>query len=236
MERTRYSRIAGMLAESGLVARGGFHPSADDLALGGDALLLDDGRPARAVIMVGNAGPAMWRVFQKQRPSGQDPLDRWSRESLERITARHDAKVVMPSDGPPFAPFQQWAMRAEPVFPSPIGLLIHPQWGLWHGYRGALLFAAPMSLPDRPASRNPCDSCVDRPCLSACPVGAFQGDRYLVDDCATYLQGPSGGPCMANGCLARHACPIGQNAFPGTDQAAFHMRAFTAARPGGAAG
>lgn len=228
MEGTQYGRIAAMLAESGLRARGGFHPDAED-----QAPALRDARPARTVIMVGNAGPAMWRVFRNQRPAGPDPLDRWSRDVLERVAAGRGAEVVMPSDGPPFAPFQRWAMRAEPVFPSPIGLLIHPEWGLWHGYRGALLFPEAMALPERVAGRNPCDSCADRPCLSACPVDAFREDGYLVDDCAAHLRAPGGEICMTRGCLARHACPIGQDVFAGADQAGFHMRAFEAARPGG---
>ena len=32
---------------------------------------------------------------------------------------------------------------------SPLGLLIHPDYGLWHGYRGALLFAATAHADDK---------------------------------------------------------------------------------------
>ena len=45
------------------------------------------------------------------------------------ISAR---SALFPFGGPPHFPFQQWARRAEPVHPSPIGLLIHPIYGLWH--------------------------------------------------------------------------------------------------------
>ncbi len=31
-------------------------------------------------------------------------------------------------------------MAAEGLKPSPLGLLMHPEYGLWHGYRGAILF------------------------------------------------------------------------------------------------
>lgn len=157
-----------------------------------------------------------------------EPLDRWSRAILETIAARHGAGVVMPSDGPPFAPFQRWAMRAEPVYPSPLGILIHPRWGLWHGYRGALVFAETLSPPPREALASPCESCADRPCLTACPVEAFTGTQYHVDACAEHVRGPNGTDCRTAGCRARRACPVGRDAGYGAEQSAFHMASFLA--------
>jgi ferredoxin len=64
------------------------------------------------------------------------------------------------------------------VFPSPIGLLVHPRWGLWHAWRGALAFPAPIDLPPLLQAPNPCTLC-PRPCLTggrqACPVGTPYG-------------------------------------------------------------
>jgi ferredoxin len=168
----------------------------------------------------------MWEAFTKAGLGGHDPLDRWSRRVLDTIATQLDASVVMPSDGPPFNPFQRWAMRAEPVHSSPLGILIHPRWGLWHGYRGALLFAEVLDLPDVEVLESPCVTCEAKPCLTTCPVGAFTGSEYRVEACATHLNSAAGTRCLTGGCLARHACPIGKDARPGSDQAAFHMRAF----------
>jgi len=220
-----YDAISHDLRESGLLARGGFSTRESDQAPD-----LRDGRAARTVIMVGNAGPSMWQAFSRKQPTDPDPLDRWSHAILERVAAQHDADVAMPSDGPPFAPFQRWAMRAEPVFPSPLGLLIHPTWGLWHGYRGALLFPMVIEVPRHEATESLCDHCENQPCLSACPVDAFQRNDYQVDACVAHLETPEGQICMTSGCRARHACPVGQSAFPGADQAGFHMRAFVSGR------
>lgn len=225
MGNSGYDAISDDLAESGLLARGGFLAREEDHAPN-----LRDGRRTRVVVMVGNAGSAMWEAFRRDAPLGPDPLDRWSRAVLERVAARHDADIVMPSDGPPFAPFQQWAMRAEPVFPSPLGLLIDPRWGLWHGYRGALLFARNLEVPKRETRVSPCEDCSERPCLSACPVNAFHPDVYRVQDCADHLKSMAGKECMETGCQARHACPVGQAAYPGAEQAEFHMRAFLSGR------
>ena len=99
---------------------------------------------------------------------------------LDDVARRFDATALYPSDGPPYLPFQRWAMKAEPVRSSPLGILIHPDYGLWHGYRGALAFAGALPLPPRDERASPCDDCADRPCLSTCPVAAFGEAGYDV--------------------------------------------------------
>ncbi|MDH3231263.1 MAG: hypothetical protein OEN55_15845 [Alphaproteobacteria bacterium] len=215
-----YDDIAAALSTHGLMARGAFHP--------GPA----DGAPAGAgtVLLAGNAGPAMWEAFAAEMPAGHDPLDAWCGAVLEDIAQRFEATALLPSDGPPYLPFQRWAMRAEDVYRSPLGILIDPRFGLWHGYRGALAFPGRLAPPPRAARANPCETCAGRPCLSACPVAAFGEDGYDVPACATHLRTPAGADCMALGCRARRACPVGRDHVYGAAQAAFHMRAFLAAR------
>lgn len=215
-----YDDIAAALAGYGLIARGAFHPQAADGAPAGAGTLL----------LAGNAGPAMWRAFAADMPAGPDPLDSWCAAALEAIAGRFGATVLLPSDGPPYLPFQRWAMRADDVFRSPLGILIHPEYGLWHGYRGALAFADRRELPPQPARDNPCESCAGRPCLSACPVEAYDEEGYDVPACAGHLRSDAGDDCMALGCRARRACPVGQDHAYEPAQAAFHMRAFLAAR------
>jgi hypothetical protein len=128
------------LAPSGLMLRGGFRPAPDDVAPEGVGTRL----------LVGNAGPALWQEFEQQRPEGPDPLDRWTAATIGPIALRFGASALYPFEGPPYWPFQRWAMRAEPVRPSPLGILIHPRHGLWHAYRAALAFPADdIPLPPR---------------------------------------------------------------------------------------
>ena len=98
-------------------------------------------------------------------------------------TASRERRVggasTRPMDRPIF-PFQRWAMKVEPVFPSPIGILIHPDYGLWHAYRAAICLHQAIPVPSRDDRPSPCDSCADKPCLSTCPVGAFSRDGYDV--------------------------------------------------------
>lgn len=222
--RQRYSEIEAIVAASGLMLRGGFHPRPAD-----GVPSLADGRVPGTVLMLGNAGPAMWRAFAaapELADGGRDPLDRWTRRSVCALAGPLGATPMFPFGGPPHLPFQRWAMRADCVAPSPIGLLIHPEHGLWHAYRAALGFAEALALPPRREEPSPCERCAERPCLRTCPVAAFSSAGYDVAACVRHIGSPPGADCMALGCRARRACPVGVGYAQAADQAAFHMLAF----------
>jgi hypothetical protein len=216
------------LLDSGLRPRGGFHPRADD-----GVPALADGRTTRTLVLAGALGDSLWPAFSASPEfidGAPHPLDRWSGRVLRAVAAVLGGTAILPSDGPPYAPFVAWAQRAEPVAPSPLGLLIHPDYGLWHAYRGALLLAEPLALPARGERASPCESCVERPCLAACPVGAFTGERFEVAACAAHLDTPAGEACYRSACLARAACPVGRSYAYDEAQAVFHMTAFRLSR------
>jgi hypothetical protein len=156
-----------------------------------------------------------------------DPLDRWSRRIIGSLAREWRAADIYPN-GPPWPPlsFQGLALRGEPVHRSPIGLLIHPAWGLWHAYRGALLMPDRLELPNVEDSVSPCDGCAARPCLSACPVNAFQPGGYDVAACVAHVRSAAGVDCRERGCRARNACPVAPGSRYGASQTRFHMRAF----------
>ena len=181
------------------------------------------------IALVGLAERRGWAAFSgspEAQDGAADPLDRWSRRVVDALAAGLGARALYPFGGPPHRPFQRWGRRAESMHVSPLGLLIHPVDGLWRGYRGALAFAERLAIPQLRASASPCETCVARPCLSACPVGAFASDGYDVLACAAHLSHSAGRACMAGGCLARRACPVGAERAHEPAQAAFHMRAF----------
>lgn len=210
------SALSGNLQKHGLILRGAF------LTQSGDTVP----ETVKTVALVGNAGPALWSHFRVERRDEENPLDAWTKRIVNRVAADLGATAAYPSDGPPYHPFQQWAMRSEPVYPSPIGLLIHPQYGLWHAYRAAILFPEKLELTPPEARPNPCDTCIDKPCLSTCPVNAFSAAGYDVPACAAHLSRPEGKDCMTLGCRARRACPVGRDYHYPDGQAEFHMRAF----------
>lgn len=185
---------------------------------------------ARFVILIGNAGPDMFRRFARERAPSTETMDDWTEHAVGHLARNLDAIAVYPFRMDPPYPFLTWARRAGAGHVSPLGLNIHPIYGLWHAYRAALLFPVAFDLPKQANNPSPCDGCAARPCLTACPVSAFDGSRYDVSACAGHTATPLGSDCMSRGCLARHACPVGQTYAYEPPQAQFHMQAFLAAR------
>jgi ferredoxin len=212
MSVTDYAAITAELAPHGLLPRGGFHT------------LAYDGLDGETVVLVGHAGPAMFRAFAAARRDVENPLDYWSREVIGAVATRLGAVALYPFEKP-LRPFQQWGVRAESLHQSPIGVSIHPEWGLWHGWRGALLFRDRLELPRRAERPSPCDACADKPCLTACPVEAFRPAGFDADRCRGHVRG-AGADCRDFGCQARHACPVGRAYAYEPAQAAFHMAAY----------
>ncbi|MBT1156035.1 4Fe-4S dicluster domain-containing protein [Aminobacter anthyllidis] len=216
--------ISAALAAYGLIQRGGLVFGDGDVAPDGPA-----GRPARSVLLVGQAGAAPWPHFQRWReaqPASPDnPLDSWSREVIGAVALVFGARAVSPSDKP-YLPFQQWAMRAEGLRPSPLGILMHPEYGLWHAYRGALLFEVELQFGEVRKQSHLCDLCVGKPCLKSCPVSAYSETGFAYEQCLGHVRGPSGGACRTQGCRDRNACPYGTAYRYPDDVQAFHMKSY----------
>ncbi|CDZ35470.1 Hypothetical protein NGAL_HAMBI1145_28640 [Neorhizobium galegae bv. officinalis] len=192
----------------------------------GEGPLLGNGALARSVVLLGNVGGSIWPSFTEWRKGhdGAEPLDTWSKSLIRPLAEQLGAAAYFPSD-PPWQPFQRWAIKAEGLKSSPLGILIHPQFGLWHGYRGALGF--PFAIENSPdEAEHPCESCADKPCLSACPVNAVSLSGFDIPRCRAYLASDAGkATCMVSGCAARNSCPVGvQHRYP-PEQLRFHMEA-----------
>jgi len=212
----------------GLACRGGFHPESGD-----GVPAFADGGAAATLVVYGFVGSRQWPAFaaSTERADGlPNALDRWSRRVIDALGARYGAAGLYPSDGPPWLPFQRWARRAGPLHHSPLGILIHPEFGLWHAFRGALAFRARVALPERDRRPSPCESCVDKPCLTGCPVGAVKPDRYDHGACLDHVSSRAGADCLESGCRARRRCPVGEVFRYPAAQAAFHMEAFVRRR------
>jgi hypothetical protein len=221
------SELRAALAPHGVFLRG-----VVNLAEGEAAPLLNDGQAARSVVLLGNIGGSLWPSFQRWRDGlpdrgGENPLDRWSKAVIKPVAQHLGATAYFPSD-PPWQPFQQWAMRAEGMKPSPLGILIHPQYGLWHGYRGALGLDRELAATVPAGQSHACDHCRDKPCLSSCPANAILAAGFQRMPCRSHLktrQGEAG--CLSSGCVARNACPVGTEHRYSAEQLHFHMAALS---------
>ncbi len=212
--------VKAAAGNAGLAFRGAFHPDQEDLP---------KGEAAATLVMLGFVGGEQWEGFAaspEYRDGRANPLDRWSHRVISALAQKLGARAYFPFLAP-FMPFIKWAQKAEAVAPSEIGMLIHPDYGLWHAWRGALAFEEKLELPAVDTRERPCDTCTDKPCLTICPVQAFTGSgAYNVAACGAHIRKPDGASCMSEGCLARRACPVGKDYLYGAEQAAFHMKSF----------
>ncbi|EHS53528.1 hypothetical protein PDO_4146 [Rhizobium sp. PDO1-076] len=224
------ARLSDALAAHGLFTRGVVHLDATG-PVPAPTPALADGSAARTIVLVGPIGGSLWPTFSQWRTAqtdkgGAHPLDAWSKVILTATAQTFGATAYFPSD-PPYQPFQAWAIEAEGMKASPLGILMHPQFGLWHSYRGALGFSHALDASvSAHEVTHACDRCLDKPCLSQCPVNAISPAGFDVRACRSHLATEAGQPgCMAQGCLARNACPVGQAyRYPGP-QLRFHMEA-----------
>lgn len=201
------------------------------LALRGTCPLREsDGFGIGHVLLLGPDEPDFWDRFTAS-PEYQDnaahPLDRWSLRQVGALAQAWGGHAVLPYDGPPWPPFLQWAARSGQAWSSPTGLLVHPTAGLFLSFRGAVLLPSDMTADTAsPPATNPCITCAERPCVTACPVGALrEGADYDVPRCQAHMRSAEGAACRM-GCLVRRACPVSQTLNRPDAQSAFHMRAF----------
>ena len=220
-EDNRIEDIRAALAPHGIFLRGG-------LNFDGDGPEMKGGR-AQTVVLLGNVGASIWPAFSEWSAHHCDlpnPLDTWSVDVIRPLAEAAGGTAWFPSERP-WQPFQRWAMQAEGLKPSPLGILVHPDFGLWHGYRAAIGFRERIHCPVAPLRPHPCDHCSDKPCLTACPASAVLADRFDVPGCRTYLGSEGEGTCMVSGCIARNACPVGAGYRYPVGQLRFHMEALS---------
>ncbi|SEV97314.1 hypothetical protein SAMN05444851_0624 [Aliiroseovarius sediminilitoris] len=178
------------------------------------------------IVLLGPLEPGFWARFTESAEYADglpDPMDRWSKCAITDLANRWAGQAIFPSDGPPYPPFFDWALRSGRAWQSPVTLLVHDTAGLWVSYRGAIRLTGHMDL--QTAATCPCNDC-PAPCRSACPVGALGSNGYDITTCLAHLNGDDSTDCMGSGCAARRACPVSQNYGRLAAQSAFHMKAF----------
>ena len=207
----------------GLVIRGGFHVTETD-----NVPDINNQTP-KSLVLFGNTGSSIWDSFSRSAEyldGEQDPMNRWSERIGNTMAKEFDGLALFPF-GEPFRPFLDWAKRSESLNASKLGMIIHPDYGLWHAYRFAIAMTEKISgLADDVSAEDICSRCVNQPCLNTCPVGVFTEGRYDVENCYRYLAEEGQNTCMKNGCQARSACPEGLQFRYQTDHARFHMDKF----------
>jgi hypothetical protein len=204
--------------------------------LGGDG--------SRAAVVIGNGGGAFWSAYRAHADadpalaSHPHPLDAFTTGVMERrilpLAARFGivATLRLPfrEYDPPLS-FVHLAEAAGLGRRSAIAVLIHPEYGPWIALRGALVVDGLALVAPRPAAGfDPCPTCVERPCVTACPAAAVSVERgWDFGRCVDHRIARDA-DCRDR-CEARVACVYGRaHGYPAAALVHHHHRAFAVMR------
>ena len=204
----------------------------------------DATRPG-AIVVIGNGGGGFWSAYRDhlvrhpEHAGREHPLDDFTRSVLaanalpvaERLGLRPVLRLPFEATTPPVS-FVHLAEAAGLGRRGLLGVLLHPEFGPWMALRGALLVAeaAPAARPA--AGFDPCPSCIERPCLAACPGEAVSyPDGWDIPRCIAFrVDEADRNPCLDR-CHARVACVYGrQHIYPPDALAHHQQRAFAVMR------
>jgi hypothetical protein len=163
---------------------------------------------ARSGLLLISGGAAFFEDFLRKRRDEPDPLDAHTRRTVEALVqplARSGVRVAIRypfwNEASPL-PFQHIG-RAAGLYPSILGLDLHPRHGPWMAYRALVLLDRP--LEEKPfRDFEPCVGC-EAPCIAVCPVSAVSRQGWDANRCFDHRL--KGG--CADGCHSRLACPVG---------------------------
>lgn len=215
------------LGRSGINLVGATSVAAYDLRVAPPRRLAPRAPGARGVIVLGNGGRALWDAARAVivRSAARDPLDDFTRAVVAAAIADiAGARACFPFDDLASAPdFQVLAELAGLGRRSLVGVLVHPVYGPWIALRAAVLVPDEVSAPRPIDGFDPCPTCVERPCIVACPVGAVGPDGWNVERCSAHRLADE--THCAAGCSARIECVYGRAHRQPVEALAFHQAA-----------
>ena len=206
----KLSNIESYTSKIGLEISGSFYPN-----------------PDQTIILLSPADN-FWDIFKKSEEytrKVKDPIDNWSFRVISNIANKLFAKPEFPFGQKDNAPFLEWAKLSGKAWSSPVGMLVHNKMGLMISYRGALVFDYQIKFK-KLYTNSPCNKCIDKPCINACPVKALTSKEYDIQSCYNFLDTAEGKKCMKNSCQVRTSCPISVAVKHNSEHSLLHMNAF----------
>ena len=161
-----------------------------------------------SIILLAHGGEELWRQLPHPIHEDDDPIDNFSLRAMREFADSvidGECKILFPLTDY-LLPLQKLSRELNLSRPSPLGLDISQNFGVWFAFRGMLITKRDIpSLVPRPFE-SPCLTCKSQECANACPVGAVKlNSSFEIKTCADYRF--SDGSACADKCLARLACP-----------------------------
>jgi hypothetical protein len=174
--------------------------------------------PDQTLCLVGNGGRALWEKLPRPVRAEDHPIDRYTLHHLAEL-GDSTMQIIYP-DSKWLIPLQKLGRILNVARPSLLGLDINETFGPWFAYRAVFLTSQRIPETAHAEFTSPCESCADKPCLSACPSGAV-GQPFDVKKCGDFRFSRNS-PC-ADRCLARMRCPAEAEHRYSLEQIQYHM-------------
>ena len=182
-----------------------------------------DGRPyqhilpdCQTAIVFANGGQDLWTHFLEDLRANPShlidtahPLDDFIGRWIQSVDPNPDSTrrwIQCAEEADVFVDFRLLSTSAGLGTPSLLGLVIHSEYGLWVSMRAVLLSTEVFESTKSNTMQSPCEQCIEKPCISACPAGAVTLSGWSVQRCATF-HGES--TLCATQCHSRQVCPVG---------------------------
>ena len=156
-----------------------------------------------------HTGSELWRNIKME---GEDPLDNKSVQLAEDFMRRLDEteyKLIYPTDHEA-VDLIKIGRRLGWQNDSKLSIGINLKFGTWFAYR--FVIAANTTFSEIVLlETNPCDTCANKSCISACPAVAVASGGFDLGRCSIERLTPHS-DCAEN-CAARLTCPVGSEAI-----------------------
>ena len=192
---------------------------------------------AKTLVVIGNGGSAFWEGFRAHcaaRPGylreHEHPLDDYTVQVIEgALTPLLEHSSTRYRYLYPFrfwtepVSFMHLARAAGLAGPSILGVVIHPTYGPWLALRAAILLNQELSTPPVAADFDPCPTCTERTCMTACPASAVSINRgWDITACVQHrLQVTHD---CGDRCQARYNCVYGREHRYPSEELQYHQR------------
>lgn len=145
-----------------------------------------------SLVVLGSGGPSFWRNFSSPSVLNpqRHPLDNFCRDQIlewgkEYLQEDLSQKILFPRYDLHF-PLQQLGRFLNICVPSPLGIDISQDFGLWFAFRGVFVTDKVLTMNVNKSFSSPCEACSGKPCLNfpedfnkarlSCPIK--QEERY----------------------------------------------------------
>jgi len=174
------------------------------------------------LILIAHAGKQFWTSLQESQLESANPVDDFTIKSIEQffLDAYPDKnhEIIYPTNQG--VGLQYLGSMAGWHHPSPFKVGINHDWGSWFAYRAVILVDSNFALTTRNLGISPCQTCLDKLCIKACPADALEGGEFAFNKCISYRK-KSSSLCQYK-CLARISCPVGSQHRYSEEQIHYH--------------